>query len=74
MKYRIIDKYERNAEQELKEYSFAELKAKFEPDKSECKEYWEKWNKIEDLTDLKNYLILEDGYSASAYVFEKIEE
>lgn len=54
-RYHIIDKSERNVRAELKELTFREVKNFFEPDK-ELAEYHERWEKINDLYDLREYL------------------
>lgn len=65
MKYRIIDKYERNVREELKEYTFEQAKDFFKPsDESaaDSPELLEKWESVEDLFDLNEFLAFEaDG-------------
>lgn len=65
MKYRIIDKYERNVHEELKEYTFEQAKDFFKPsDESaaDSPELLEKWESVEDLFDLNEFLAFEaDG-------------
>lgn len=73
MKYRMIDKRERDVREELKEYTFEELKAYFEPNKEELPEYWEKWNEIKDLYDLEEYLKWESDGMEVPYSFEEIK-
>lgn len=71
-KFRMIDLKERNAREELIEYTFQELKMYFEPEK-ELEECWNEWNKIEDLWDLEEYLKFEAEGMAVNYKFEEIE-
>lgn len=54
-KYNIIDKYERNAYNELKEYTFEEVKAYFEPP-VELTELHEAWAAVSDVEELREYL------------------
>lgn len=72
-KFRVIDKRERNAKEELKEYTFKELKTCFEPNKEDLPEDWEEWNKIEDLFELEKFLEFEAQGMAIPYIFEEIE-
>lgn len=71
-KYNIIDKNNRNVILELKEYTFEELKAYFEPNKEELPEYWKKWNDIEDIIDLEFYLNEEYYGMEQPYLFEEL--
>ncbi len=65
MKYYIIDKYERNARGELKKYTFEEVKNFFKPSEEGSDDYpnlLEKWNDVQDLFDLRDFLEFEaDG-------------
>lgn len=55
MKYNIIDKYERNAYNELKEYTFEEVKVYFEPP-TELTELHEAWAAVSDVEELREHL------------------
>ena len=68
----MINKRERNAFEELKEYTFEELKAYFEPSKEELPEYWGKWNEVADINDLENYLEWEADGMTVDYIFEEV--
>ena len=72
-KFRLIDKRERNANEELKEYTFEELKTYFEPNKEDLPEDWEEWSKIEKLFELEKFLEFEAQGMAVPYEFEEIE-
>lgn len=73
MKYRIIDKNARDVRAELKEYTFEELKAYFEPNKEDLAEEWEKWSEVTDLFDLKWYLEYEYDGMEVPYEFEEVQ-
>lgn len=60
-------------EQSLKEYTFEELKAYFEPNKDELPKYWEKWNDVQCILDLENYLRWEYDGMAVPYSFESVK-
>lgn len=70
-KYHLIDLRERSATEELKKYTFGELKAYFEPDKDDLPEYHEKWSEIKDADGLRDYLEWETDGMRVDY---KIEE
>lgn len=71
--YHVIDKYERNVNSELKHYTFEQLKDFFQPDKKELPELYNKWLKINDLSDLEKYLEFEaDGMEVN-YIIEEDE-
>ena len=72
-RFRMIDKRERNAKQELKQYTFQELKAYFEPNKEELLKSWEDWSEIKDLYDLEKYLENEAEGMNVPYEFEEVE-
>lgn len=74
MKYRIIDKYERNVE--LKEYTFEQLKDFFKPGEDAANDFpelLEKWESIEDLFDLNEFLAFEADGMEVHYSIECIE-
>lgn len=71
-KYHIIDLSERNAREELKEYTFEELKGYFEPNKEELPEDWELWAQVQDLFDLENFLETEADGMAVHFKFEEV--
>lgn len=73
MKYRMVDKNARDVRAELKEYTFAELKAYFEPNKEDLAEEWKKWNEVTDLFDLKWYLEYEYDGMEVPYEFEEVQ-
>lgn len=60
-------------EQSLKEYTFEELKAYFEPNKDELPKYWEKWNDVQCILELENYLRWEYDGMAVPYSFESVK-
>lgn len=74
LKYRMIDKRESNVHEELREYTFEEIKAYFEPSKEDFAESWERWNKVADLCDLTEYLDMEADGMVNPYVFEEVGE
>lgn len=71
-KYHIIDLSERNAREELKEYTFEELKNFFEPDKEEFPEDWSEWVQAQDLFDLEKFLEVEADGMAVHFKFEEV--
>lgn len=76
MKYRIIDKYERNVHEELKEYTFEQLKDFFKPGEDAANDFpelLEKWESIEDLFDLNEFLAFEADGMEVHYSIECIE-
>lgn len=76
MKYRIIDKYERNVREELKEYTFEQAKDFFKPsDESaaDSPELLEKWESVEDLFDLNEFLAFEAGGMEVRYRIECVD-
>lgn len=77
MKYNIIDMEERNAREEMKEYTFEELKKFFEPSeelKSDAPELAERWENIKDLSDLEEYLRFEADGMQVHYKIVPVEE
>lgn len=74
MKYNIIDLNERNAKAELKKYTFDEILKFFEPSqelKADAPELAEKWNAINDIEDLREFLFTEaDGMEQPYKVVE----
>lgn len=73
MKYHIIEKHNRNAREELKSYSFEELKDFFEPNE-EFEESHSEWEEIEDLFDLREFLEHEaDGMEVEYTIEEELE-
>lgn len=76
MKYRIIDKYERNVHEELKEYTFEQLKDFFKPGEevvNDFPELLERWNAVEDLIDLNEFLAFEADGMEIRYRIECVE-
>lgn len=70
VKYHIIEKHNRNAREELKSYSFDELKDFFEPNE-EFEESHSKWEEIEDLFDLREFLEHEADGMEVEYTIEE---
>lgn len=70
VKYHIIEKHNRNAREELKSYSFDELKDFFEPNK-EFEESHSEWEEIEDLFDLREFLEHEADGMEVEYTIEE---
>lgn len=60
MRYNMIDKRDRNAREELKEYTFQELKGYFkpeyDPDYSGYSDILNRWEQVRDIEDLLEYL------------------
>ena len=73
-KYRIIDVNERNAASNLKEYTLEQAKAFFEPDEDDLPGYHEKWEEIEDVDDLREYLEWEAAGMSQHYKIEEVEK
>ncbi len=71
-KYHIIDLSARNAREELREYTFEELKNFFEPDKEELPEDWKAWAQVQDLFDLEEFLEVEADGMEVHFKFEKV--
>ncbi len=71
--YRIIDKEERNAREEMVLYTFSELKKQFEPDKEELPEEWSRWNEAQDIEDFRNYLEWDYEGDRVPFNFEEVE-
>ena len=72
MKYNLIDKRDHDIYNELKKYSFEELKKYFEPEKNNSD--WAKWKDVEDIWDLEDFLRDQfDGYS-NPYIFKEVIE
>lgn len=70
MKYNIIDLNERNARTELKKYTFDEVLNFFEPSeelKADAPELSEKWDEINNVEDLKEFLNAEAGGMEQPY-------
>lgn len=70
-KYHIIDTSSRDVHSELKEYTFEELKNYFKPNE-EFAEHLEKWEEIEDLFDLEEYLRFEADGMRVNYIIEEV--
>lgn len=70
VKYHIIEKHNRNAREELKSYSFDELKDFFEPNE-ELDESHSEWEEIEDLFDLREFLEHEADGMEVEYTIEE---
>lgn len=70
VKYHIIEKHNRNAREELKSYSFDELKNFFEPNE-EFEESHSEWEEIEDLFDLREFLEHEADGMEVEYTIEE---
>lgn len=70
VKYHIIEKHNRNAREELKLYSFDELKDFFEPNE-ELDESHSEWEEIEDLFDLREFLEHEADGMEVEYIIEE---
>lgn len=70
VKYHIIEKHNRNAREELKLYSFDELKDFFEPNE-EFEESHSEWEEIEDLFDLREFLEHEADGMEVEYTIEE---
>ena len=70
VKYHIIEKHNRNAREELKSYSFDELKDFFEPNE-EFEESHSEWEEIEDLFDLREFLEHEADGMEAEYTIEE---
>lgn len=68
--YHIIEKHNRNAREELKSYSFDELKDFFEPNE-EFEESHSEWEEIEDLFDLREFLEHEADGMEVEYTIEE---
>lgn len=74
--YHIIDTRNRSMRNELKHYTFDELKAQFEPgedEKQDLSEEYEKWQNIKDLFDLEEFLEEQAAGMEQPYVFEEDE-
>lgn len=74
MKYRIIDLYQRNVPEE--EYTFEQVKDYFKPDDElahNFPELLQKWEAIEDLFDLNDFLAFEADGMEVHYSVECIE-
>ncbi len=74
MKYRIIDLYQRNVPEE--EYTFEQVKDYFKPDDElahDFPELLQKWEAIEDLFDLNDFLAFEADGMEVHYSVECIE-
>lgn len=82
MKYNIIEKGVNDVYEELREYSFEQVKDSFEPnleeadeeDKEEIKKLHDKWEEIKDLYDLKEYLKEEYGGDEVPYIIVEAGE
>lgn len=72
--YYIIDKRDRNAESEVKAYTFEELKNSFQPPEDFPEELIEEWEEVADLYDLKEFLKHEAGGMEQPYTFETENE
>lgn len=72
--YYIIDKRDRNAESEIKAYTFEELKACFQPPEDFPEELIEEWEEVAGLYDLKEFLKHEAGGMEQPYEFETENE
>lgn len=75
-KYHIIEKDNRNAHEELKSYTFEELKKFFEPSeelKADDLELAEKWDEVKDVEDLREYLKFEADGMRVEYIIEEEE-
>lgn len=70
-KFHIIDLDHRDAREELKEYTLQELKKYFEPNADDLPRHHEKWEEVEDIDDLREYLDFEADGMRQHY---KIEE
>ena len=70
VKYHIIEKHNRNAREELKSYSFDELKDFFEPNE-EFEESHSEWEEIEDLFALREFLEHEADGMEVEYTIEE---
>ena len=70
VKYHIIEKHNRTAREELKSYSFDELKDFFEPNE-EFEESHSEWEEIEDLFDLREFLEHEADGMEVEYTIEE---
>lgn len=76
MKYRIIDLDQRNVHEELKEYTFEQLKDFFKPGEDAANDFpelLERWNAVEDLMDLNEFLAFEADGMEAHYSIECIE-
>ena len=74
--YHIIDRRHRDSRSELKHYTFNELKAQFEPSEEEKQDFPEmfgKWQKIQDLLDLVDFLEEQADGMAQPFDFEEDE-
>ena len=67
--YHIIDSRNRDAQSELKHYTFEQLKDYFKPDEGE--DDFEEWKGIEDLYDLEEYLKNQAEGTEQPYEFEE---
>lgn len=72
--YHIIDKRERNAEAEIKAYTFEELKACFQPPEDFPEELIDEWENVADLYDLREFLEHEADGMEQPYTFETENE
>ena len=72
-RYNIIDKNERNAKAELKEYTFEEVKNFFEPDTKDpdMEETHRKWELVQNVYQLEDFL--EWSYAGMAIPYEIVE-
>ncbi len=76
MKYRIIDLDQRDAHEEMKQYTFEQVKDYFKPGDElahDFPELLQKWEAIEDLFDLNDFLAFEAGGMEVHYSIECIE-
>ena len=71
--YKIIDRDERNATEELMLYTFSEVKKRFEPDKEELPDDWSRWNEAQDIEDFKEYLEWSYEGDRVPFSFEEVE-
>lgn len=76
MKYRIIDLDQRDAHEELRQYTFEQLKDFFKPGEevvNDFPELLERWNAVEDLIDLNEFLTFEADGMEIRYRIECVE-
>lgn len=76
-KYHIIEEDSRNAHEELKAYTFEELKKFFAPSeelKADDPELAEKWSDVKDVNDLREYLKFEADGMRVEYTITEEEE
>ena len=59
MKYTVIDNYDRDNKLEFE--NFDDMLDYFEPSKEDFPEYFEKWEQVQDIFDLRGFLYEEEG-------------